>query len=89
MQSNFKTFFLLAFLTVLLVVAGRLIGGTQGAVIAFGLALIMNVISFWFSDKIVLKRYRAREVTREDNSGSTQLLNRLFSGRECQCQRSI
>ena len=81
MQSNFKTYFLLAFLTVLLVVAGRLIGGTQGAVIAFGLALIMNVISFWFSDKIVLKRYRAREVTREDNS-------RLYSIVESLVQRS-
>ncbi len=77
MSSNFKTFFLLAFLTVLLVVAGRLIGGTQGAVIAFILALIMNVVSFWFSDKIVLKRYRAQEVTRDDNSRLYGIVERL------------
>lgn len=60
-----------------MVVAGRLIGGTQGAVIAFIMAFVMNVVSFWFSDKIVLKRYRAREVTRNDNSRLYGIVEKL------------
>ena len=55
-----KTGFFLALLTVLLVFVGQLIGGTQGAAMAFVLALLMNVISYWFSDKIVLAMYRAK-----------------------------
>jgi len=60
MKSNFKTFLFLSFLTVLFIIVGGMIGGTQGAIIAFILALIMNLFSYWFSDKIVLKRYLAR-----------------------------
>ncbi len=68
MKINFKTFLFLSFLTVIFVLAGGMIGGQQGAVIAFVLALVMNFVSYWFSDSIVLKRYAAREVVREDNS---------------------
>jgi heat shock protein HtpX len=59
----FKTGLLLAALTALLVVAGRALGGQQGMVIAFVLALVMNVGSYWFSDRIVLGMYRAQPVT--------------------------
>ena len=55
-----KTGFLLALLTVLLVFLGQLIGGTHGATIAFGLALLMNLVTYWFSDKIVLAMYQAK-----------------------------
>jgi len=68
MKTNFKTYLFLSFLTVIFVLAGGMIGGQQGAVIAFVLALVMNFVSYWFSDAIVLKRYAAREVVREDNS---------------------
>jgi heat shock protein HtpX len=58
-----KTVFLMTLMTVLLVFGGRMIGGETGMVFAFGFALVMNVGSYWFSDKIVLKMYRARQVT--------------------------
>lgn len=58
----------LSILTVILVLVGDLIGGMQGAVIAFIIALAINMFSYWFSDKIVLKRYSARQVTKSDNS---------------------
>ena len=61
-MNGFKTFGLLTILTLLVVVAGQLLGGTQGAVIAFVIAAVMNLGSYWFSDKLVLARYRSREV---------------------------
>ncbi len=63
MGAQIRTFLLLSVLTVLLVLLGRVIGGRTGMVIAFGFALVMNFISYWFSDKIVLAMYRAREVS--------------------------
>lgn len=61
--NSLKTAFLLAILTMLFVAIGGLIGGKTGVVIAFGLAFAMNFFSYWFSDKIILKMYRAHEVT--------------------------
>ncbi len=58
-----KTTFLMTILTVLLVVAGQALGGQSGAMFAFMFALAMNGFSYWFSDKIVLKMYRAQPVT--------------------------
>ena len=55
-----KTGFLLALLTVVLVFLGQLMGGGQGAMVAFGFALVMNFVMYWFSDKIVLAMYRAK-----------------------------
>jgi heat shock protein HtpX len=54
---------LLTFLTVLLVFVGGAIGGRSGMIIAFGMALVMNFVSYWFSDKIVLSMYHAQPVT--------------------------
>ncbi len=53
---------LLTTLTVLFVFIGSLIGGQQGMIIAFFFAVAMNFFSYWFSDKVVLKMYRAKEV---------------------------
>lgn len=64
MFSHFQTFILMTLLTVLFVVAGGLLGGTEGAVIAFVIAIGMNFFSYWFSDSIILKRYRAHEVNK-------------------------
>jgi len=61
-MSGMKTAILLATLSGLVILAGGAIGGQQGLVIAFGVALVMNVGSYWFSDKIVLRMYRAIEV---------------------------
>jgi heat shock protein HtpX len=65
-MNTMKTFLLMALLTILLVFVGGWIGGERGMMMAFGLAVIMNFGSYWFSDKIVLKMYRAREVSRSD-----------------------
>ena len=62
MSNIFKTGLLLAVLTVMLVLLGGAIGGQQGMMIAFFLALAMNFVSYWFSDKIVLAAYGARPI---------------------------
>ncbi|MFP5213539.1 MAG: zinc metalloprotease HtpX [Acidobacteriota bacterium] len=66
MDSRLRTTFLLAALTVLIVFIGRLFGGSQGMVIAFIFALVMNAGSYWFSDKIVLSMYRAQPIEERD-----------------------
>jgi heat shock protein HtpX len=62
-MNTVKTIGLMVFMTVLLVFVGAAIGGRNGMVMAFALALIMNVGSYWFSDKIVLRMYHAQPVT--------------------------
>jgi heat shock protein HtpX len=60
--SGFKTLILLSALTALLMALGFTFGGAQGALIAFAVALGMNLFSYWNSDKIVLRMHNAREV---------------------------
>jgi heat shock protein HtpX len=62
MPNGLKTVLLLGALSGLLLVIGDLMGGQQGLVIAFAFAAVMNLGSYWFSDKIVLRMYRAQEV---------------------------
>lgn len=62
-----KTAILLGFMTALIVFVGRLLGGEQGMIIAFILAIGMNFFSYFYSDKIVLKMYKAEEVTASEN----------------------
>ncbi|MEM7567709.1 MAG: zinc metalloprotease HtpX [Pseudomonadota bacterium] len=57
-----RTAMLLAAMTALFMALGYLIGGSQGAVIAFVVAAAMNVVGYWNSDKIVLRMHGAREV---------------------------
>ncbi len=66
-MNTLKTTFLLTLLTLLLVFAGQALGGAGGAKMAFMMALVMNGISYFFSDKIVLKMYGAREVTQMES----------------------
>ena len=60
MGNSLRTTALLAVLTALIIFIGRMFGGSQGMVIAFVLAAVMNIGSYWFSDKIVLAMYRAQ-----------------------------
>lgn len=62
MGNVLKTGFLLAVLTCLVVLVGQAIGGQQGMLIALVMALVMNFVSYWFSDKMVLAMYRAQPV---------------------------
>ncbi len=59
-MNTFKTFMLIAALTALFGVIGLLISGQMGMIIALLLATVMNLGSYWFSDKIVLKMYGAK-----------------------------
>ena len=58
-----KTFLLMSVIMALFVGVGYLIGGESGMLIALVLAVAMNFFSYWYSDKVVLKMYRAQEVT--------------------------
>ncbi len=64
-MNGFKTAILMTVMMVLFILVGNLIGGQSGMMVAFLISLVMNFGSYWFSDKIVLKMYRAKEVTRE------------------------
>ncbi|MEE9181626.1 MAG: zinc metalloprotease HtpX [candidate division NC10 bacterium] len=77
MGNTFKTVLLLGALTGLLVVFGDYFGGPQGMVIAFCFALLMNFGSYWYSDKIVLTMYRAREVTEAEAPELVSLVRSL------------
>ena len=77
MKNNFRTFMLMAALTVLFVWAGGALGGRQGAFLAFLAAAGMNFFSYWFSDRAVLKRYRAAEVGPGDNSRLYRIVESL------------
>jgi heat shock protein HtpX len=76
-MNRIKTTFLLTSLTLLLVLMGRAIGGQSGMLIAFMLAAGMNFISYWHSDKLVLKMYRAREIFEADNPAFYNIIVRL------------
>src|SRR5262245_14403892 len=62
MSNMLKTTLFLALLTGLFIAVGGLLGGRSGMMLAFVFALIMNFVSYWFSDKIVLKMYRAQPI---------------------------
>ncbi len=66
MSSQIKTGLLLGLLTAIVLLIGQAMGGRGGLMIAFIFAMVMNVGSYWFSDKIVLAMYRARELAPED-----------------------
>ena len=62
-MNQAKTVTLMVGLTVLFVLVGRMLGGNRGMMFAFILVSAMNFGSYWFSDKIVLSMYKAREVS--------------------------
>src|SRR5688572_26701143 len=62
MNNGLKTTLLLGALSGVLLVIGDLLGGSSGMMIAFVFAIVMNFGSYWFSDKIVLRMYKAQPV---------------------------
>jgi heat shock protein HtpX len=77
--NTLKTVFLLALLSGLLIVAGRLLGGTSGMTIALGVAVVMNVSAYWFSDRIALAFARAREVSEAEAPDLYRLVRGLVA----------
>ena len=63
MGNQIRTTILLTLMTVFFMFIGQLLGGRQGLIIAFFFAAAMNLFSYWYSDKIVLRMYNAREAT--------------------------
>ncbi len=72
MFNYLKTAVLMAGIVALFMAIGTVIGGRQGMMIAFAIAIAMNFFSYWFSDKMVLKMYKAQEV---DETTAPQFYN--------------
>ena len=77
MYNSLRTAGLMAFLMVLFALVGNALGGSQGLVIAFVIALAMNFGSYWFSDKIVLNMYKATEVGPAEAPELYEIVDRL------------
>lgn len=77
MGNALKTGVLLVVLTVLFVAIGNYVGGRGGMVMAFAIAILMNAGAYWFSDKIVLKMYRAQEVSEAEAPELHAMIHRL------------
>jgi heat shock protein HtpX len=77
MGNTFKTAFLLTALTLLLMFFGRYFGGQNGMMLALAIAVVMNFVSYFFSDKIALAAYRAQPVTREELPRAYAIVERL------------
>ena len=77
MANQFKTGMLLIMMTGLFLVLGYLLGGQIGMFIALIFAGVMNISSYWYSDKIVLKMYRAQPLERSQAQGLFDTVDRL------------
>ena len=76
-MNSVKTVGLLTLLTVLLMYIGRLIGGPSGMMMAFMFAIVMNFVSYWYSDKIVLAMYKAQEIDPSSQPELYEMVERL------------
>lgn len=65
-MNSIKTGILMTILTLLFIFVGQALGGRNGAIFAFVLAVVMNFGAYWFSDHVVLTMYRAKEVGEEE-----------------------
>ncbi|PIE32893.1 protease HtpX [candidate division KSB3 bacterium] len=76
-MNSMKTGILMAGLAGLLMLFGGYFGGEQGVIMAFIVAMGMNFFSYWFSDKLVLKMYRAQEVSQHESPELYGMVRRL------------
>ncbi|HEY7460693.1 MAG TPA: zinc metalloprotease HtpX [Gemmatimonadota bacterium] len=77
MWNNAKTLLLMAFLTGLFVAVGWALGGERMALYGLVFAALTNVVTYFFSDKIVLRMYRAQSVSREEAPELYEIVERL------------
>lgn len=78
-MNHFKTFLLMLVLTAIFILVGTAIGGRSGAIYAFIFAALMNFVAYWFSDKIVLRMYGAKEVSQGEAPELYQIVGDLTS----------
>jgi len=76
-MNYIKTFGLMALLTALFVAVAGLLGGRSMMLPAFGIAALINFGSYWFSDRLVLKMYRARKIGPDEAPKLTEIVDRL------------
>ncbi|MDZ7780668.1 MAG: zinc metalloprotease HtpX [Gemmatimonadota bacterium] len=76
-MQTVKVFGLMTGLTVLLVAFGSYFGGTGGAVLFFAMAAVMNFGMYWFSDRAVLRMYKARTIGPADAPELYEMVDRL------------
>ncbi|HEC97973.1 MAG TPA: zinc metalloprotease HtpX [Nitrospirae bacterium] len=76
-MNTFKTFMLLTIMTLFFVWVGGFLGGRTGMTFALIFAAIMNLSAYWFSDKVILKMYKAREVTEAEVPELYSIVRRL------------
>ncbi|MBI5050886.1 MAG: zinc metalloprotease HtpX [Nitrospirae bacterium] len=76
-MNTLKTMFFMVILTLILVWAGAALGGRSGMTMALVFALMMNLFAYWFSDKIILKMYRAKEVKEHESPELYSIVRRL------------
>ncbi len=75
--NQIKTVLLLGILTGILLGLGYLLGGASGLTIGLILALVMNILSFWFSDKIILFMYHAKEASKSQYTGLYNIVDEI------------
>jgi len=78
-MNQFKTFILMLVLTGLLIIVGSVIGGKNGAIYFFVFAALINFVTYWFSDKIVLRMYGAKEVPQGEAPELYQIVGELVN----------
>jgi heat shock protein HtpX len=76
-MNTLKTVFLMTAMMMLFLIVGYLLGGSTGLTIAFFFSLAMNFGSYWFSDKIIIKMYKAKEVTRDESPKFYDMVSQL------------
>ena len=76
-MNQFKTFILMLVLTAIFLLVGNAIGGKSGVIYAFVFAAAMNFFSYWFSDKLVLRMYGAKEVSQSEAPELYQIVGEL------------
>ncbi len=80
--NSLKTVFFMVLLMVLFVGLGGMLAGRAGMIIAFIIAMGLNFFTYWFSDKMVLKMYKAKPITENDAPGLYAIVRRLTTKAE-------
>src|SRR5205809_7699860 len=89
MSNALKTTLLLGLLTGLLMWVGQLVGGMQGMTLMLVFASVMNLGSYWFSDRIVLAAYGARALSEQDAPDLFRVVRELVGGEHMPMTRGL